>query len=51
MNDSTPKRKSPRKETLDFIKKFARMYQPDKISCETEVGLNELRSAVSAGLC
>ena len=51
MNDSTPKRKFPRKETLDFIKTFARMYQPDNGCIEGEVGHNELRSAVSTGLC
>ena len=51
MNDFTPKRKFPRKETLDFIKKFARMYRPDEERIENEIALNELRSGVSTNLC
>lgn len=30
MNHSTPLRPHPKKETLDFIRAFARNYRPDK---------------------
>ena len=36
MNDSTPEQNSPRKETLDFIKYFARMYRAKSISQQNE---------------
>ena len=51
MNDSTPKRKSPRKETLDFIRAFARFYHPEVDIQDKEVDLNKLQAALSTGFC
>ena len=36
MNDSTQEQNTPRKETLNFIKFFARMYRPELLSQENE---------------
>ena len=51
MNDSTPKKKSPRKETINFLKTFARIYQPGMDSVENAVALSKLQSALSNGFC
>lgn len=51
MIDSTPKRKSPRKETLDFIKKFARIYQPNEDVGNSEIELENIQMAAHTGFC
>lgn len=51
MNDSTPKRQTPREETLNFIKTFARIYQPGKGKRNKEVDINKLCTTISTGFC
>lgn len=48
MNHSTPLKQHPKKETLDFIRAFARSYQPERDEETADDDVTEPMSAFQA---
>ena len=51
MNDSTTEKKSPKEETLQLLRAFARLYRPQSYSVEADRESQEDFNTLPIGIC